>query len=276
MDTTSQSLTAEQLKEQAALLQEQAAQMERDAREKANEEARQKRLREAQELEIQKIKENGPKLKPIADAIQNILGITWDKYSASQDPIVREAADTFGHILYKGKYGRTSITLMLDPIVHRESGLRYQSESVVKGPVGMRAEWYTDRRFNNKLYSVKSWDKAFDHLTKKATEIKTREDDLIATEKAQEVKKQTTEEAIRTCFEGTPYDVKIEQNYTYTGSFRRGPMIPTGSFSVTLYKPGTYERVTGYSNVRVNPKDNKVMGTITQSVDIKEHYHAHH
>lgn len=276
MDTTSQSLTAEQLKEQAALLQEQALQMERDAREKANEEARQKRLQEARELEILKIKENGPKLKPIADAIQNILGITWDKYRESQDEAVEKVANEFGHTLYKGKYGRTSITLMLNPIVHRENGLRYSSERVVKGPVGMRAEWYTDRRFNNKLYSVKSWDKAFDHLTKKATEIKTREDDLIATEKAQAVKKQTTEEAIRACFEGTPYDVKIEQNYTYTGSFRRGPMIPTGSFSVTLYKPGTYERVTGYSNVRVNPKDNKVMGTITQSVDIKEHYHANH
>jgi hypothetical protein len=276
MDTTNQTLTADQLKEQAAKLQEQAVQMERDAREKANEEAYQKRLKAAQELEILKIKENGPKLKPIADAIQNILGITLDSYSGSHDKVVNEVANEFGHILYKGKYGRTSITLMINPIVHRANGSRYGTESVIKGPVGMRAEWYSDRRYNNKLYSVKTWDKALEHFIKKATELKTREDGVLAAEKAQEVKKKTNEEAIRACFEGTPYDVKIEQNYSYTGYFRRGPMKPMGTFSVTLYKPGTYERVLGYLSVWYNAKENKVMGTVTQSVDIKEHYHANH
>lgn len=272
MDSVNPQLSAEELRQQAIALQEQAKKMEQEAREKAYEEERLNRQKKEEDALIARLKKDGPQVREVVKNVENVLGITMTvNFNGGKN--IKDVVDEYGGLSYSGRYGSTSINIEVNPKIYRKNGMRYGGDWVTVGVLGMRAEWYKDRSFN-KLYKVTSWDKAIERLVEKATEIKVREDEVITKKKAEETKKQTNEEAIKACFEGVPFDVKIEQNfYSRSVSSLRSKYEPSGTYSVTLYKPGTYERVTGYSSVYVD-KDGIVRGTFSESVNIKEHYHA--
>lgn len=275
MDSVKPQLSAEELRQQAILLQEQAKKMEQEAREKVYEEERARRIKREEDDLIAELKKNGPQVREVVKNVENVLGITM-KGDLHGGAAIKEAVAEHGSLYYTGRYGSTSITIEVNPIVHRKNGLRYGYDKVQVGVLGMRAEWYNDRRSFNKLYKVTSWDKAIDHFVQKATEIKVREDAIIAKKKTEETKKQTIEEAIKACFKGVPFDIRIEQNYyNRSVSPTRSSYEPSGTYNVTLYKPDTHDRVTGYSSVYVT-QDGVVKGTFSEQVNIKDHYHATH